>query len=603
LTGAVERHFKVHHIEGDRYRVAFFTRQTATGVVVASESSEVDNAFEALRVEIKPASYLPTLRRVGEDGIITVSKIIDPEFRSSQVNWAFFVATLVTVQVSGALLWSGYISPHGPTGAEPGVDWLSGEAMLGGLLFFALPLMAILGLHEMGHFFMARHYHVRASLPFFIPSLPPLGTFGAFISMRDPLPTRRAIFDIGLSGPMVGFLASILVTIAGTILTQGNPSVPRPESGGNVVLGTPMVFEWIVNALGTPPSYLHPTLFAGWAGFLVTAFNLIPAAQLDGGHVFFSLLKNGPRRESQAVMVSVLAVVGVAALGSILGYNGWLLLVVIVLLTIRHPPPLNQVSSLGWTRLAAGVMGLAVFAISFAPAPIQLVPADYSFDLIAPEGAIEVPAGGLANYTFSVNNTGNAYNEMVVEFHSNLGPFAGQFNGTHVRTTVLTNKLEFEQVDVNVTVAALTREVGVHGVVQLTVWPSGEPARLKTVTIDAYTVPGRPAIEMDATVPANVTAGLEAMVPLVVRNTGNVPQNLSITFETISGNWAAGLDDLGNFTLNATVNPGDEFDFTLVASVPSTAPAGATATYRVRAADESWPGTGDERTVNLTVGA
>jgi Zn-dependent protease len=606
LTEAVEKHFKVRHIEGDRFRVAFFTRETVDGAPVAQESEAVDRAYDALRVEIKAASYVPTLRRIGDDGIITVSKVIDPEFRSSRVNWLFFVATIATVQWSGALWWASYISPHGPTGTEPGVDWLSAEAMMGGLAYFTLPLIAILGLHEMGHFLMARHYNVRASLPFFIPSIFPLGTFGAFIAMRDPLPSRRAIFDIGLSGPLVGFLASIVVTVAGVLLTQTSPAAPRPEVGGQLSLGTPLIFQWIVSAMGAPPSYLHPTLFAGWAGFLVTAFNLIPAAQLDGGHVFFSLLNNGARRESQAVMVSVLAVLGVALMGSLFGYNGWLVLVILVFLTIRHPPPLNQLSSLGWKRLAAGAVGLLVFAISFSPAPLTLIPADYTFDVIAPEGAIAVPAGGFANYSFWVNNTGNAFNPITVEFHSSSGAFDALFNGTGVRTTVLTNMVEFEQVEVNVTVAALTRAVGEQGYVQLSLWPSNEPSYVKSLFITAITVPPHPSLELTVETPANVTAGSDVPSTMHLRNSGDVPQNLTISVTSKSPDWQTGFGDLAYNTTNATLVPGQTHDFTFVAHVPGGpggAAVGANATFIVQALDPSWPTGGDAVAVELTVTA
>jgi Zn-dependent protease len=604
LSEVVEKHFKVHRIEGDRFRIAFFTRETAKGDRVVTDSPPVDAAFEALRVELKKDSFVPTLQIAGDDGVVTVSRVNDPQFRSSRVNSIFFVLTLFSVQLAGALLWASYVSPHGPTGNEPQLDWLSGEAQVGGVLYFTLPLLAILGLHEMGHFVTARHYHVRASLPFFIPSTPPLGTFGAFISMRDPLPSRRVIFDIGLSGPMVGFLASIVVTAVGSVLMQGTPSPTRPEIGNSVNLGTPLMFEWILGLVGTAEdSYLHPTLFAGWAGFLVTAFNLIPAAQLDGGHVMFSLLGNHPNRPSRAVAISACAVLGIAVLGSLLGYNGWLLLIIIVFLTIRHPPPLNQVSSLDFKRLLAGLMAVAVFAVSFAPAPISIVGGDYAFEA-APEAlAVEVPAGGAVNVTLNFTNMGNSFNTLVVEVKGSAGPFTAVFEGSNATARVVTNRLEFINRTLNVTVVSLALIEGERGAVYLLVTPEGDPSLQRPVVIYAVAVAAHPGLSLAA--PSNATAapGAVASVALRATNDGDVPYNLTWSVANLTWTWAYGFEALGALEHTVRLGPGESSTVSFLVEVSGNATAGDEETFTVAAVPDHWPAARSAVSFSVRAGA
>ena len=598
----MNRQFKVRHIEGDRFRIAFFTRETASGKPVVTDSPEVDAAFEALRVELKELSYVPTMQIVSGDGVITISRLVDPPFRSSRVNWLFFILTLISVQTAGALWWVGYVSPHGPTGAETPLDWLSLEAQAGGALYFALPLLAILGLHELGHFFTARHYHVRASLPFFIPSAPPLGTFGAFISMRDPLPSRRVIFDIGLSGPIIGFLASIAVTAVGAVLMQGNPSPVRPEAGGALNFGTPLMFDWIVGAVGNSGnSYLHPTLVAGWAGFLVTAFNLIPAAQLDGGHVMFSLLGNGPSRASRGVAISAIAVIGIAVLGSLLGYTGWLLLIIIVFLTIRHPPPLNQVSSLDAKRVVAGLLGLLVFAVSFAPAPISLVPADYAFEATAETGLVMVAAGGFSNVSLLFENLGNAFNNIEVRVNGTAGPFSATFGETNSSAIVITNLLEFKEQRVNLTVAALTLMEGQDGAVFLKVKAVGDPTLQKAIVVVARTGPAHPALALGAPENTSATPGAIANVPIEACNQGDVPLNLTLVVQIGLSSWSSGFVVFNNNNTALRVGPGQCAIVTYMVQIPERAGPGDFATFTGEAQDSNW--TAINATVSFAVHA
>src|SRR3989441_2875838 len=155
-----------------------------------------------------------------------------------------------------------------------GQQILSAESIGFGSLFFTVPLLTILGSHEMGHYLVAKRYKVQASLPFFLPSVPPLGTFGAFISMRDPIPNRRALLDIGVSGPLVGFAIAIPVTLAGLALSAASPATGGTLAGQappSLLFPAPSVFFPLPETLLSPPP---PLAFAGWVGILVTAINL-----------------------------------------------------------------------------------------------------------------------------------------------------------------------------------------------------------------------------------------------------------------------------------------------------------------------------------------
>jgi len=156
-----------------------------------------------------------------------------------------------------------------------------------GFVYFSLPLMVILGSHELGHYFTARRNNVAASLPFFIPAPPPFGTMGAFISLRDPIPDRKTLIKIGAAGPIVGFIMSIIIGIIGAYLGQVQKPVNVTNSQVEYEIMLPFIYSILpfLNA-----HYVHPVAFAAWIGFLVTAINLFPVGQLDGGHISRGLL-------------------------------------------------------------------------------------------------------------------------------------------------------------------------------------------------------------------------------------------------------------------------------------------------------------------------
>jgi membrane-associated protease RseP (regulator of RpoE activity) len=244
---------------------------------------------------------------------------------------------------------------------------VSPSYLLNGFVFFSFPLLLILGVHEMGHYYVSKKHNVDASLPYFIPLPPPfiLGTFGALISTREPIPNRKALLDIGVAGPLCGFLVAIPITFLGFFLMQQNPVI-APPGGGYIVL--PPIIQAIESFFTIPQNaIIHPTLFAGWVGIFLTAVNLLPVGQLDGGHVARAFLKEKHKYASWAVIILLLG------LGISLPESGWLMFAFIVLFLIgtQHQPPLNEIDALDTRRKLIGILVVIVFIMSFAPIPFS----------------------------------------------------------------------------------------------------------------------------------------------------------------------------------------------------------------------------------------
>ncbi|MCI4348368.1 MAG: site-2 protease family protein, partial [Thermoplasmata archaeon] len=368
--------------EVSRFFPVYETRITPSSLIlmVHADAARLEENFDGLRRALWPKFYVPQLRYAAGEYTI---EIVRRTVRSSWgfwVNLALLAATVVSTAFAGSFLWLAYV----------GSATLVPADFVWGGLYFAAPLLAILGLHELAHYVVARYHHVEASLPYFLPVPPPyliFGTFGAFISLREPIPSRKVLFDIGAAGPLAGFLVAIPVTIGGMFLSIHAPVLPPTNCGptilgvnyGNLLIGTP--FVWQLFALFVPNAAaivsLHPLALAGWVGVLITSINLLPAGQLDGGHVFRALFGN------QSRYVSYAAVIFLALIGFLTLYLGWLLFaVLIILLGVRHPPPLNDVSPLGLWRGLVGVLVVAVLVGGFVLVPIS-TPGD-SFSLEKP---------------------------------------------------------------------------------------------------------------------------------------------------------------------------------------------------------------------------
>ncbi len=230
-------------------------------------------------------------------------------------------------------------------------------------LLFSLPLMTILLAHELGHYLACRRYHVNASLPYFIPGPPLIGTFGAFIRIRSPICTKRALFDIGISGPLVGFAFLLPALLVGLALSKVIPGI---ADQGDYIFGTPMLLWALEKAthpgIATVDIYLHPVARAAWIGIFATALNLLPIGQLDGGHILYAML--GERHK----WVSRVFVAALVPLG-IVYWPWWAWAIAMLIIGLRHPAIFDP-AKLDRRRKLLGWLALAIFALCFMPAPI-----------------------------------------------------------------------------------------------------------------------------------------------------------------------------------------------------------------------------------------
>src|ERR1051326_5706190 len=239
---------------------------------------------------------------------------------------------------------------------------------------FSGSLLAILFSHEMGHYLACRYYKVNATLPYFIPA-PPIflaGTFGAFIKIRSAIPTRRALFDIGLAGPLAGFVVALPVAVAG-LLTLG-PAQAQPGDGA-IFFNDPLLFRLLGRLLGAPldpNAPPTPYYMAAWIGLLVTSLNLMPVGQLDGGHGVFAVF--GPRAHRLIARVAFAAMAVLAVLGYWWHHSpsGFLYTVLLaIMLRVPHPAP-GVMEPLGTKRTIIAIVTLLVFILSFWPFPITI---------------------------------------------------------------------------------------------------------------------------------------------------------------------------------------------------------------------------------------
>jgi membrane-associated protease RseP (regulator of RpoE activity) len=236
-------------------------------------------------------------------------------------------------------------------------------------LAYAVPLMIILTCHEFGHYLQARRYRVPASLPYFIP-MPGtiLGTMGAVIAMRANMGNRRALFDIGISGPLAGLVPALIFSVVG--LHWSTVVVEPPHQPGGT-LGEPLLFQWLIAWIfgplpeGTTVS-LHALGLAGWVGIFITALNLFPIGQLDGGHVLYAILRRKAHFVASALLLGCIAVVLYSH-----SYQWLLMLMLLVLIGPNHPPTADDEQPLGTPRIVLGWVTLAFLIIGFTPTPIS----------------------------------------------------------------------------------------------------------------------------------------------------------------------------------------------------------------------------------------
>jgi membrane-associated protease RseP (regulator of RpoE activity) len=266
-----------------------------------------------------------------------------------------FILTVVSTLFVGAM--------------QTGADVLKEPSKIYKGIPFSVTLMLILLSHELSHYFTSRRHGVEATLPYFIPAPTIIGTFGAFIKMKSPIVTRKALIDIGASGPIAGFIISLIAVVIGLPMSE---VVPAAKASGALNLGDSMLFSFLSRIiLGVLPSgsdiLLHPIAFAGWIGLFVTSMNLIPIGQLDGGHIAYALMGERHIRLSMSLIL-ILILLG------LLSWEGWFIWAALLLiLGLRHPPVIYWGVPLDKKRKFIGWLSLLIFIMTFIPVPFKFL--------------------------------------------------------------------------------------------------------------------------------------------------------------------------------------------------------------------------------------
>ena len=278
-----------------------------------------------------------------------------------------FALTIATTTFVGANWYVSFLDDFRGSTSLP----MSFTALLIRGFWYSGTILAILGSHELGHYFACRYYNVDASLPFFIP-VPILltGTMGAFIRIREPIPQKRMLFDIGIAGPIAGFLVAVPALFLGVSMSH---VVRLPPNFVGFEMGEPLLFKLAAKLLwGTiPDGYtlnLHPMAFAAWFGLLVTALNLFPVGQLDGGHISYAVLG---RKSTYVTVLTIGAAIVLAFFSSSLVMWVGLMVIMLFLFGPRHPRVFDEDVALDRTRLGLAVFAVVMFALCFTPAPLE----------------------------------------------------------------------------------------------------------------------------------------------------------------------------------------------------------------------------------------
>lgn len=284
------------------------------------------------------------------------------------LNVVLFIATGFSTLVVGTFMmvaWDHHLSAA-PGGTFPDLFNHPSELFRG--LPFSITIMSILLAHEMGHYLTCRYYGISSSLPYFIPFPSFIGTLGAFIQIRSDFKDRSSLLEVGVAGPIAGFVLSVpILALAFNYCRFG----PTESVDGLIHFGEPLIYKILAFLMGvTPPPgedvYLHPVGFAAWVGLFMTALNLLPIGQLDGGHIAYALFGRFHKRISQLFLL-VIFLMGVFL------WPGWLVwILLLALLGTRHPPTLNDKVPLGKRQVLLGWFGVVMLVLCFIPAPITI---------------------------------------------------------------------------------------------------------------------------------------------------------------------------------------------------------------------------------------
>ncbi len=328
-------------------------------------------AYAKLDALLEPNNYLALFRQAdGKHLIHIVEGRVRPKERAWWPNAVLFIATLISVLLLGTIIAAGEIDLADPALAADIMANLLPNLWRG--LPYAISLLLILGAHELGHYFAARRHKLSVSLPYFIPAPPPFslfGTFGAFIQLREPMRNRKVLLDVGAAGPLIGLAFAVPILYIGLSTSPIEPLGPSGLVEGNSLLYafTKMLVFGRFLPDGQVDVLLNQLAQAGWTGLLVTALNLMPIGQLDGGHILYSLVGDIARRLYYPFLFAVVALVLFIS-------EAWLLWLVLLFLFGRiYAAPLDTITPMDTRRKLIAVFSLAVFVLTFVPIPFTVV--------------------------------------------------------------------------------------------------------------------------------------------------------------------------------------------------------------------------------------
>ncbi|MDO9575239.1 MAG: site-2 protease family protein [bacterium] len=320
-------------------------------------TSRVDRAFSLLKKHLTEYNLLPMLKK-RDDGriLLYLYEWTPPKKSSNWINLILLITTVFTTLWVGGMLARPYDFSF-PSGLVYGIP-------------FSFTLLFILGAHELGHYFACRRLGISATLPYFIPVPPPspLGTFGAVIRIKSPIEDRNALIEVGAMGPLTGLVFAIPAMIIGLLLSETVPS-SYLEKEATIRLGNSILSFLLTNIVIKEPSegalLFHPVAWAAWIGMFVTAINLLPVGQLDGGHISFAIF--GKRHK-----VIGWSIIGILLVLGFIFWNGFILWALLIsILGVRHPPPLNTVEPLDKKHKAIGIVSLVAFVLTFVLSPFK----------------------------------------------------------------------------------------------------------------------------------------------------------------------------------------------------------------------------------------
>ena len=324
----------------------------------------VESDFEKVLRELEELGYWAALKKRNGRTLLFVFPAQEIKESNPWLPWIFLIETILTTFMAGyyqALLYVSFLDKFGLPGLRnPYLIALS----------FSVSVMAILGTHEMGHKIAAVYHGVKATVPYFIPFPNLIGTMGALIRVKSPIPTRNAAIDLGTSGPIAGFLVAIPVSIIGMKLSVAVPQSAVPPTEGGITLGGNLFFYLLGKYLFPIPDgyvlYLHPVAIAGWVGILVTFLNLIPAAQLDGGHIARAFLSEKTHRYFTILLGFLLMAMGFL-------WIGWMIWAALILFmgSMGNPGALDEVTPISKKRIALAAVAVVIFFLSVTPVPFS----------------------------------------------------------------------------------------------------------------------------------------------------------------------------------------------------------------------------------------